>query len=225
MAAVLSPRQLRDLPWPMALTVLRLLLVPVFLVLLILAAPGSRDSDKLRYVALSVFAVMAITDTLDGYLARKLNQVSKLGTFLDPIADKLLVSATLLVLVFPRFAPAGFAIPWPVLWGIYQKDLCVVIGALVVKRELGKVEINANRAGKINTLVELAMVIATLLAPEWIAISPNFAAIFLWSLWHLTVLATAWAAFGYSIEGSRQLRAAANARENRDLPTSPVSPA
>jgi CDP-diacylglycerol--glycerol-3-phosphate 3-phosphatidyltransferase len=191
----------------MALTVMRLLLVPVFLVLLILAAPGSRDSDKLRYIALSVFALMAVTDILDGYLARKLNQVSKLGTFLDPIADKLLVSATLVVLVFPRFAPASFAIPWPVLWGIFQKDICVVIGALVVKHKIGKVKINANLAGKINTAMEVALVIATLLAPEWIAISPAFAAIFLWTLWHLTVLATAAAAFGYSIEGARQLRA------------------
>jgi CDP-diacylglycerol--glycerol-3-phosphate 3-phosphatidyltransferase len=209
----------------MALTVLRLLLVPVFLILLILASHNSRNGDHLRYAALGVFALMAVTDTLDGYLARKLNQVSKLGTFLDPIADKLLVSATLLVLVFPRYAPAGFAIPWPVLWGIYQKDVCVVIGAIVVKRELGKVEINANRAGKINTMTELALVIATLLAPEWIVISPTFAAVFLWTLWHLTVLATAWAAFGYSIEGSRQLRAAARLREQHISPTRPVSKA
>jgi hypothetical protein len=94
-----------------------------------------------------------------------------------------------------------------------------------VRRELGKVEINANRAGKVNTMTELAMVIATLLAPEWIAISPTFAAVFLWTLWHLAVLATAWAAFGYSIEGSRQLRAAAKLRDQPISPTTPVSPA
>jgi CDP-diacylglycerol--glycerol-3-phosphate 3-phosphatidyltransferase len=208
---------LRKFPWPTALTVLRLLLVPVFLGLLIYAMPdraglvprNANQLDHRRWLALAVFAFMAVTDNLDGYLARTLNQVSKLGTFLDPIADKILISAGLFLLVFPRFAPAGFAVPWPILWGVYQKDICVVIGALVVKYQLGKVEINANFAGKINTTVELSLVIATLLVPEWIAISPTFAAIFLWSLWYLTVAATAAAAIGYSREGARQLRAAA----------------
>jgi phosphatidylglycerophosphate synthase len=167
---------------------------------------------------------MAITDKLDGTLARKLNQVTRLGTFLDPIADKLLISGSLILLTFPRFAPAGFNIPWPILWGVYQKDLCVVIGALVVKFRIGKVEINANLPGKINTLVEIVLVLSTLLAPEWIAISPTFAAIFLWSLWHLTVLATAASAFGYSIEGARQLRRHAKRNEMPDLPTTPISP-
>jgi len=198
----------------MAITLLRLLLVPVFLWLLILAATqrngeAARMSGAIvaaRQLALVVFVVMAVTDILDGHLARRLNQITKLGTFLDPIADKLLVSSAFLILVFPRFAPAGFAIPWPILWGVYQKDLCVLIGAGVVKWKVGKVEINASLPGKFNTATEVALVIATLLAPEWIRISPAFAAIFLWSLWHLTVLATAAAAMGYSIDGARQLR-------------------
>jgi len=201
----------------MALTVLRLLLVPVFLYLLISAAPARanffpldvKSLDQRRWLALGVFTLMAITDKLDGYLARRLNQVSKLGTFLDPTADKLLVTGGFLVLVFPRFAPVGFNIPWPVLWGVYQKDICVLIGAAIVKCKIGKVQINASTPGKINTAMEVALVIATLLAPEWMLISPTFAAVFLWTLWHLTVLATAAAAVGYSMEGARQLREAA----------------
>jgi CDP-diacylglycerol--glycerol-3-phosphate 3-phosphatidyltransferase len=200
----------------MMLTSLRLLLVPVFLYLLIAAAPARANEipinqsqlDHRRWLALGLFAIMAITDKLDGYLARKLNQVTRLGTFLDPTADKILVTFGLLLLVFPRFAPAGFAVPWPILWGVYQKDLCVLIGAGVVKYHLGKVEINANLPGKINTTVEVALVIGTLLAPEWIAISPMFAAIFMKCLWHGTVLATLAAAIGYSREGARQIRSA-----------------
>jgi CDP-diacylglycerol--glycerol-3-phosphate 3-phosphatidyltransferase len=200
----------------MMLTSLRLLLVPVFLYLLITAAPPRASVvpidqsrfDHRRWIALGIFAIMAITDKLDGSLARRLNQVTRLGTFLDPTADKILVTFGLLLLVFPRFAPAGFAVPWPILWGVYQKDLCVLIGAGVVKYQLGKVEINANLWGKINTALEVALVIGTLLAPEWIAISPMFAAIFMKILWHGTVLATAAAAIGYSREGARQLRAA-----------------
>jgi CDP-diacylglycerol--glycerol-3-phosphate 3-phosphatidyltransferase len=189
----------------MSLTLLRLLLVPVFLYLLV-AAADSRKNDELRYIALGVFFIMALTDVLDGFLARMLNQVSKLGVFLDPTADKLLITGAFLLLTFPRFAPAGFNIPWPVLWGVYQKDICVLIGAAVVKHKLGKVEINANRYGKINTLTEVILVLSTLLAPEWVAISPAFAAVLFWSLWHLTVLATAASAIGYSVEGARQLR-------------------
>ena len=198
----------------MALTTLRLLLLPVFFYLLILAAPPragmiASGSNRYREAALVVFVIMAITDKLDGTLARRLNQVTKLGTFLDPTADKLLITGGRLLLCMPRLAPAGMFIPWQVLWGVFQKDVCVLIGAAVVKHKLGKVEINANLPGKINTVVEISVVIATLLAPEWIAISPAFAAFFLWSLWHLTVLATAWAGIGYSCEGARQLRAAA----------------
>jgi cardiolipin synthase len=184
---------------PNLLTLLRLLLVPVFLLLL---------AQSQLTAALCLFAFMALTDFLDGFLARRLNQISKLGIFLDPIADKLLLAGSLLLLTFPRFAPAQMSIPWPILWGVYQKDLCVLIGAAVVKHQLGKVQISANRWGKLNTVVEIALVIATLLAPQWTAISPMFAAVFLWTLWHLTVLATAAAAMGYSVEGARQLRAA-----------------
>jgi cardiolipin synthase len=207
-------------PWPTALTTTRLLLVPVFLCLLLQPANANH-----RRLALAVFLIMAITDKLDGTLARRLNMVTTLGTLLDPIADKLLISGSFIILVFPRYAPAGFAIPWPILWGVYQKDLCVLIGALIVKRTVGKVKIHASQPGKINTVMEVALVIATLLAPEWIAISPAFAAFFFWSLWHLTVLATAVAAIDYSMEGSRQLRAFAKSKTMPDVPTTPFNPA
>jgi len=216
---VSDPAQIKSFPWALALTLSRLLLVPVFLYLLILG--GSQNSDPLRHIALAIFAVMAITDVLDGYLARRLNQVSKLGTYLDPTADKLLVSGSFLLLAFHCFAPAGFNIPWPILWGVYQKDICVLIGAAVVKYKIGKVEIKANYAGKINTLVEVFLVLSTLLAPEWIAISPLFAAILFWTLWHLTVLATAASAIGYSIEGARQLRRANMIKEQARFARNP----
>ena len=78
---------------PMMLTLLRFILVPVFiLVFILLPEPG--------LLALIIFVTAAVTDFLDGYLARKWQQESELGAFLDPIADKLLAVTALLILLY-----------------------------------------------------------------------------------------------------------------------------
>src|SRR5579862_286732 len=92
--------------WPMGLTMLRLLLLPLFLWLLL--AGHGRATRAYRWSAIGVFGVMAITDKLDGYLARKLNQSSKIGAILDPVADKLLIACSVLLLSFDWLAPQGF---------------------------------------------------------------------------------------------------------------------
>lgn len=78
---------------PNQLTLLRILLIPVFV--LVFYLPLSWNN----YFACLVFAIAAVTDVLDGYLARKLNQISSLGAFLDPVADKLMVAVALVLLV------------------------------------------------------------------------------------------------------------------------------
>jgi cardiolipin synthase len=88
---------------PMWLTLSRIVAIPVIVALFWL------EGDEWRYVACAVYAVAAVTDWLDGYLARAWAQQSKLGRIFDPIADKLLVSATILMLVaFGRVA--GFSV-------------------------------------------------------------------------------------------------------------------
>jgi len=83
---------------PNLLTWLRILLIPVFVSVFYLA--DSTLSPHLKnLIATSVFLLAAITDWLDGYLARKLNQSSAFGAFLDPVADKLMVAAALILLV------------------------------------------------------------------------------------------------------------------------------
>jgi len=76
-----------------AITVARILLIPVFVVLLVSDIPYG------QYLAIAVFAVAAFTDKLDGYVARSRGQITTLGQFLDPLADKLLISAALIALV------------------------------------------------------------------------------------------------------------------------------
>lgn len=76
------------------ITVGRILLVPIFLVILL------TEMENKEVIAFIIFLIAAITDAVDGYFARKYNEVTDLGKFLDPLADKLLVTAALLALVY-----------------------------------------------------------------------------------------------------------------------------
>jgi len=78
---------------PNLLTLLRLLLIPIFILCFYLPGP------TFRWVTAGIFLLAAITDWFDGYLARQLNQISRLGAFLDPVVDKLMVVAALLLLL------------------------------------------------------------------------------------------------------------------------------
>ncbi len=83
---------------PNSLTMLRIVLIPVFVGLFYLPA-GTLPAHQINLLASAIFALASITDWLDGYLARRLNQTSAFGAFLDPVADKLMVTAALIVLV------------------------------------------------------------------------------------------------------------------------------
>jgi CDP-diacylglycerol--glycerol-3-phosphate 3-phosphatidyltransferase len=76
------------------ITIMRIVLVPLFLVILL------TEMQNKEIIAFAIFVIAAVTDALDGYVARKYNEVSDLGKFLDPLADKLLVSAALIALVY-----------------------------------------------------------------------------------------------------------------------------
>ena len=75
------------------ISIIRILLIPIFIAFALIDFPGSNA------LALSVFILASVTDWIDGYIARKYNQITTLGKFLDPLADKLLVTAAVLVLI------------------------------------------------------------------------------------------------------------------------------
>ncbi len=77
-----------------AITVGRIILVPIFLVILL------TEMENKEIIAFVIFLVASVTDAIDGYLARKYDQITELGKFLDPLADKLLVTSALLALVY-----------------------------------------------------------------------------------------------------------------------------
>lgn len=138
-------------PWtiPNALTALRLALAPVFLVLYV-------TGDTAH--ALVAFAVAAATDLVDGLAARLLGQHSRLGEFLDPIADKLLAFCALVAL-----AAAGRIPLWlPLL--LVGRDAAQLLGALVLNAAGRVVPINPTRAGKYATFTLAALVVGELSA-------------------------------------------------------------
>ena len=78
---------------PNKITLIRIILMPIFIALFLVSFPGS------KFVALGIFVIAAVSDCLDGYIARKYNLVTDLGKFLDPIADKLLATTGLVMLI------------------------------------------------------------------------------------------------------------------------------
>jgi len=83
---------------PNTLTWLRIALIPIFVGVFYLP-DGMLAQGQINLIATAIFALAAVTDGLDGYLARRFNQTSAFGAFLDPVADKLMVAAALIVLV------------------------------------------------------------------------------------------------------------------------------
>jgi cardiolipin synthase len=191
----------------MGLTYLRLLLLPVFLWLLLLdARSGGELRDVHRRLALGVFALMAITDKLDGYLARRLNQTSRLGALLDPVADKLLLSITVVLLWFEWCAPPGYALPTWFVATVYGKDALVVFGILVLLAAKGRVSIKPRWTGKIACALQMITIVATLAAPDLaIVMGSERAYWFTRGLWAVTGASTALAIVDYLALGIRQL--------------------
>lgn len=174
---------------PNILTLLRIALIPVFVVVFYLPYQWSALAGSV------IFAIAGITDWIDGYLARKMEQSTKLGAFLDPVADKLMVAAALVLLV-EAHATALLAIPSIV---IISRE--ITVSALREwMAELGKrASVAVSFVGKVKTTVQM-IAITGLLANEpdmefwvvWLAYLLLYAAtgLTLWSM--MMYLKAAW---------------------------------
>jgi len=137
---------------PNKLTIIRVLMIPFFLVALLAQPFGSPVSN---YAAVAIYAAASITDWLDGYIARKYDLVSNFGKFMDPIADKLLVSAALIAMI-----ELGYLASWVVIVIISREF--IVSGFRLVAAEQSIV-IAAGPWGKWKTAVSMIMTIFVLL--------------------------------------------------------------
>jgi CDP-diacylglycerol--glycerol-3-phosphate 3-phosphatidyltransferase len=142
------------------ITIVRILLIPFFVTEMIYY---TRTGDDLhRFVALICFAVAAISDGVDGYIARRYNQRSELGAILDPTADKLLLVSGIVVLSFDNGSHLE-RIPLWVTATIISRDLLLLLGAIVIHYIVGDFTVRPRFVGKLATVLQMAMVIWGLL--------------------------------------------------------------
>jgi cardiolipin synthase len=170
------------------LTLLRILLIPVFVTFLVYRRPG---------IALGVFCLASVTDLLDGYIARRAGTLTRLGAFLDPLADKLLLTASFVTLTWLRLLPFWITAV------VVSRDLLLILGAVLVYMMGGRIHPSPTRAGKLSTFFQILVVLVAMLLPRFPAAGG--------ALRILIGIATAFTVFSglqYIVQGMRYLSVA-----------------
>jgi CDP-diacylglycerol---glycerol-3-phosphate 3-phosphatidyltransferase len=191
---------------PNYLTLARIIIVPLLVVVLLTPFAENWFGVSSYALAIAIFLIASFTDILDGHLARRRNQVSKMGALLDPIADKLLVSAALIVLVEKHLAPA-----WTVVV-ILGREF-IVTGLRSIAATEGIV-ISAQAVGKIKMWAQCVAIVALLVAgatgnPPVSNFGWNLPTFLFWEvaevqtafshLFSLSLTANDWKVFGYLV--------------------------
>jgi CDP-diacylglycerol--glycerol-3-phosphate 3-phosphatidyltransferase len=171
-----------------SITVVRILLIPVFIVLLFSKVP---HGDAL---AAAVFTLAALTDKLDGYVARRRNSVTSLGQFLDPLADKLLVAAALVALVGLNRLSAWVAMV--IIAREFAVSMLRVLGAAQ------GVSMPADRLGKTKTASQVLAILFLLVPHHWL---PHYEDVETGLIW-LAVVLTVVSGLNYFVKARDRLR-------------------
>jgi CDP-diacylglycerol--glycerol-3-phosphate 3-phosphatidyltransferase len=174
-------------------TILRILLIPFFVgAVLYYVQTGN---EPYRFAGLVCFAVAAVCDGVDGYIARHYNQMSELGTMLDPLADKLLLVSGVVVLSFNN-EPHLDQIPLWLTITIIGRDLVLLIGLAVIHLTVGKVKVCPRMVGKVATVLQMATVLWVLL--KWHSVFLQYV---IWGAALCTAVSGVW----YVFDGMKQL--------------------
>src|SRR5438128_1445947 len=194
------------------ITVVRILMIPAFVAMAIYYGQSIQRGAPLewmRFTAIAIFLIAAVSDGLDGYVARRYNQRSSLGVILDPIADKgLLLSGiiTLSVINWNATNPAAgqFPVWFPVL--VISRDLVILIGSAVLHLLNGKVVVRPRWTGKTATVLQMVAI-------GWVMLQLHFAPL-IWVV-GLAGLFTFISGVMYVIDGMGQLHAGGHANATR----------
>ena len=183
-------------------TLVRLLGVPVFAVLLVyytLGLASGQDVELYRKLALGLFVAVAATDALDGYLARSRNEITRLGRFLDPLADKTLLLSALILLTRPNLPQLEPHIPIWFTALVFSRDVFLALGYMLIHHFAETVVVQPRIAGKIATVLQMLVI-------TWVLFQAP-AQYFLWLVASAALFtAVAWAF--YLADGMRQLNRA-----------------
>ena len=194
------------------ITIARILMIPLFVMMAIYYGRGLQHGTPLdwqRWTAIAIFLAAAASDGIDGYIARRYNQRSRLGVVLDPIADKGLLLAGIITLSLSDW---GYEFPvwFPVL--VVARDIVIVAGALVLHFLNGTVRIRPRWTGKTATALQMAAIALCML--QFNLFSKTFTLLggkltldFLDIPVYLAGLFTLVSGFGYVMDGISQLHA------------------
>ena len=146
------------------ITIVRILLIPVFVTLALYYGESVQRGDPLewqRFAAIVVFLLAAVSDGLDGYVARRYNQRSSLGVILDPIADKGLLLSGIITLSISNWSEIDpnygkFPAWFPVL--VITRDIVILVGAAVLQVLVGHVRVKPHMTGKIATVLQMVAI-------------------------------------------------------------------
>ncbi|MCI0745020.1 MAG: CDP-alcohol phosphatidyltransferase family protein [Verrucomicrobia subdivision 3 bacterium] len=177
------------------ITILRILLVPFFILQVLYYVQGG--NEWYRLFAVLSFAAAAISDGIDGYIARHYRQESELGRILDPLADKMLLVSGVVLLSMKNDPHLG-RIPMWLTTTILSRDALLIVGLLIIQHVCGKVTVRPVMIGKAATVLQMACILWTLLKlrADWLFFVSLAAA-----------LCTGISGIIYVLEGIRQLSA------------------
>jgi cardiolipin synthase len=177
------------------ITIARILLIPLFVLFAIYygrSVEQGQPEEWQRWAAVMVFLVAAVTDSLDGWAARRFGQRSRLGAVLDPIADKGLLLTAIITLSLSKWTYA-FPLWFPVL--VIGRDAVIVMGCVVLKHLNGDLEVRPSLWGKTATALQMVAI-------AWVMLQLPF---HLYSV-YAAGLFTLISGIGYLLDGITRLR-------------------
>ena len=167
------------------ISIARIILIPFFVSAIVY---GKME------IALAIFIIAALSDGLDGLIARAFNQKTDLGAILDPIADKLLLLTAFISMSLVRSIPPDIRLPPYVPIIVISRDILIVLGSVVVYMIKGDLKVKPSIMGKVTTFFQMLTIVSVLILFKYSYI-----------IWNLAVAMTVISGIDYLVKGSRLL--------------------